>query len=147
MLTSESLDKLAPALLGLQCEATNPLTDKANTHFNSKYVTLGALLDHMRPLLVKNDLILTQHIDDDHLVTLLLHKSGQFIQSSQRLIVDRQNMQGLGSAITYARRYGVSAVLGVASEEDDDGNAAVKGSGSAPFDAFEASAGSDVFDL
>ena len=77
------------------------------------------------PVLNDNGITLIQCVDGDTVGTTLLHESGQWISGgSVKLIIDKQNMQGLGSAITYAKRYSLSSILGLATEEDDDGNTA-----------------------
>jgi hypothetical protein len=94
-----------------------------------KYVTLDAIHEAVLPLLSANNLawVTLPTYDDDGEVQLeykLLHTSGDKIEGSMKLFVSQPNMQQLGSAITYAKRYAICAVLGVTADEDDDGTSA-----------------------
>lgn len=89
------------------------------------YAPLDAILAAVTEPLSKNGLVVVQSLDDGALVTTLLHESGAAIGGSIDLPAT-DNMQSLGSAITYLRRYAIQAVLGIAAEEDDDGS---RGSG------------------
>lgn len=126
---------LTEALVAAQGEMPKVGRDAENPHFKSKFVSLDALIEATRPILKKHGLALTQfpcvsEIGAPMLRTSLVHVSGQRLEADMPLLVGNQTMQQLGSAITYARRYAWSAVLGIASEDDDDGNTA--GSSSAP---------------
>lgn len=122
------LDKLAPALVGLQADLKPVEKSAANPFFKSKYAPLPAVMEAVQPLLAKHKLAVSQfvtHLDGQSaLRTLLIHESGQLLEDVQPLLLAKQDPQGQGSAITYARRYGVMAVLGLVADEDDDGNAA-----------------------
>lgn len=123
-----SLDKLAPALVGLQADLKPVEKTAANPFFKSKYADLPSVMEAVQPLLAKHKLAVSQFVTNldgqSALRTILLHESGQSLQDVQPLLLAKQDAQGQGSAITYARRYGVMAVLGVVADEDDDGNAA-----------------------
>jgi hypothetical protein len=107
--------------------------DSENPHFRSAYLSLSGLLNAVRPVLKKHNLGVTQDVRTDSnskeivIVTTLLHESGQKAESSQlRLPVPQFTPQGLGSVITYARRYSLLTVLGVAGEDDDAESATPK---------------------
>ena len=128
------LDKLAPALVALQADLKPVEKSADNPFFKSKYAPLPAVMEAVQPLLAKHKLAVSQFVThlDGHsaLRTLLIHESGQLLEDTQPLLLAKQDPQGQGSAITYARRYGVMAVLGLVADEDDDGNAASAHTGS-----------------
>ena len=88
-----------------------------------KYATLRSVLDVLKPILSKNGFALShrQGADENGMYcdTMLMHESGGMFETRVHLINERKNMQGLGSAITYARRYGVSMLCNIATEDDD----------------------------
>jgi hypothetical protein len=130
MIKSETLGALATALSLAQGEFDAAVKDTANPFFKSKYADLSSVVEATRPALSKHGLSIIQlpRSQDGciQLETILLHKSGEFIGDTLALPVSKQDAQGYGSAMTYARRYGWMAVTGIA-PEDDDGNAAVRG--------------------
>ena len=127
MKKSESTIELAKALAKFQGEIKDPSkSGKANY---GKYVTLDELLESIRPVLSQNGLSFLQFPGGDGQVititTMLLHTSGEWIESEPfSLKPQKSDPQGAGSAVTYGRRYSLSAILGVAWDADDDGNAA-----------------------
>lgn len=128
---SDNLDQIAPALSALQGNIKNPQNTATNPFFKSKYAPLSDILNLARPLLFEHGLSLIQSPggseNDVSVTTLIVHKSGQWIESDPLILKpDKVTPQGAGSAITYARRYAVSAMLGISSEDDDDGNHAEK---------------------
>ena len=127
MRTSESIAALAVALAKAQAVIEGAVKDKANPAFRSRYADLAAIWDAIREPLTANGLSLVQMPDmvegDPVLVTRLLHASGEWLEGTYPLNPVKQDPQGYGSAITYARRYAAMAVCGV-TPEDDDGNAA-----------------------
>lgn len=122
-MVSEKIDLLAAALCSFQSELQDVEKNSENPFFKSSYADLSAIWGAVRPLLSKHGLAVSQIGDGTNLKTLLIHNSGQFIEGSIALLTKDQTMQSLGSAISYARRYGLSAILGV-SQKDDDGNEA-----------------------
>src|SRR5262245_40636920 len=123
---------LAAALVACQAELPAVSKDGENPHFKSRFVTLDELIDKTRPVLSRHGLALTQfptlheQTGAPVLRTILLRAgSGEEMQADMPLLVAGQTMQQLGAAITYARRYAWAAVLGVAAEEDTDGDAPV----------------------
>jgi uncharacterized membrane protein YgcG len=128
---------LATALARAQAECQNVVMNKTNPHFRSRYADLSAVRDAVIPIFTKHGLsvIHSPNITLDfgfHLETRLIHVSGEELIWRFPLPVDVNKMQAIGSAISYARRYTLSAIAAVASEEDDDGNAstATNGGGS-----------------
>lgn len=128
MNTSDQINEIAGALAKAQAEIRNPEKDRENPHFKSRYATLASGLDVARPVLAKHGLsvVQTPSVDGDglFLTTRLLHSSGQWIESEYPVCKIGQQQQ-MGSALTYARRYSLFALVGIApDEDDDDGNAA-----------------------
>lgn len=121
------LDNLAPALVALQADLKPVEKSANNPFFKSKYAPLPAVMEAVQPLLAKHKLAISQfvtHLDaQSALRTILIHESGQTLQDVQPLLITKPDPQAQGSAITYARRYGVMSVLGLVADEDDDGNA------------------------
>lgn len=128
MRSSESIIDLAKALAAFQ--AVMPVVPKTsdNPFFKSKYADLADVVTQIAPVAGAHGLSVSQHIEDqgDHqvLTTMLMHASGQHLSSSMTLYITKQDPQGQGSAVTYARRYAYCAVLGVVADADDDGNRA-----------------------
>jgi hypothetical protein len=124
MRTSESINELATALAKAQAEITDAVKDASNPHFRNDYASLASVLEAVRAPLSKNGLGILQATkitsDGMILVSRLTHSSGQWVESETPLMMTKQDMQGLGSAITYARRYAVACMCGV-SQVDDDG--------------------------
>ena len=133
MKTSEYIEHLATALAAVQGELTNPAKTKINPHFKSGYVDLADGLDTIRKVLAKNGMSFIQgttvHEGVIVLNTRIMHKSGQWIESEYP-VSGFSKPQEMGSAMTYARRYSLFAMVGVAGEDDDDGNAAQESSAS-----------------
>ena len=117
------------ALAKAQSEMGKAIKESANPHFRSKYADLGNVMDACLPALNANGIAVVQPFvpgELGHVVkTILYHESGESIECSVPLLLGKQDMQGLGSAITYARRYGLMSMAGIA-PEDDDGNGAAK---------------------
>jgi ERF superfamily len=122
-MTSEQVNELAAALAKAQGAMSSAAMNKVNPHFKSKYADLASVFDAARKPLSDNGLAVTQTIDGPDLVTRLLHTSGQWLESKYPLPVTARP-QEMGSALTYARRYSLSAIIGIAADEDDDANAA-----------------------
>lgn len=122
MKTSEQISELAAALAAAQGMMENAIMNRSNPHFKSKYADLAAIFDAARKPLSANGLAIVQTIGDNILHTRLLHTSGQWIASEHPLPMSGRP-QEIGSALTYARRYSLSALIGIAADEDDDGNA------------------------
>src|SRR4051812_44068306 len=129
MKTSESISKIAPALLKAQRNMGAATKDAANPYFKSKYADLGSVMEVVKDPLNAEGISILQPVssrDGSHYVeTLLLHESGEYIASEAlKLELNKTDMQQLGSAITYARRYTLQSLLSIPAE-DDDGEGAV----------------------
>lgn len=125
----QNIQKVAQALIKVQGEIHNPTNTATNPFFKSKYAPLSNILNDVRPLLSKHGLVVFQEAasNGEHICikSHLLHESGQSISTRWlRVKPDKTTPQGAGSAITYLRRYQLSALLGISSEDDDDGEAA-----------------------
>lgn len=125
---SESINELAAALAKAQGQIEGAKKDTANPFFKSKYADLSSVWDACRKALSENSLSVVQIPDEAAsgvaIETMLLHSSGQWIKGRYTMPVLKNDAQAVGSAITYARRYALAALVGVA-PEDDDGNGAV----------------------
>lgn len=131
----EETKPIYAALAAAQSEFKTVVKNQTNPAFKSKYADLQAIFDAVRPALNAHGIFLTQKVTTEgtkiSIETILLHESGESL-SSGVLTVDGAGGQGpkgiqaLGSAITYARRYSVSAFLGITADDDDDGNASVE---------------------
>jgi len=127
---SESINELATALSKAQGLMEGAKKDSENPFFKSRYADLASVVEAIRGPFAENGLSYVQapiptEGDWVQVETILLHASGQWITSIVDVPVAKGDAQGYGSALTYARRYGLSAIAGVA-PEDDDGNAAAK---------------------
>lgn len=129
MKTSESIINIAKALTASQKEIKNVVKDATGQFSLDKnkktYATLAAVIDDTKELLAANGIVVIQALQDKSMVTRLLHVSGEWIESSFELMIEKATMQGLGSACTYARRYSLAAMLNIA-QADDDGQEAEK---------------------
>lgn len=121
---STSIKELATALKGFQAEVANVPKEGTNPFYKSKYATLEAVIDTAKPTLAKHGLSFAQFPSFEGLTTILMHTSGEWISSDAKIVMKDQTPQGQGSAITYMRRYALSAILGLATEDDDDGQVA-----------------------
>lgn len=127
---SESLAKLGESLCKAQGSMKTVPKKKENPFFRSSYADLAAVWDAIRKPLTDNGLSVVQTTAELPgnkwvLTSILLHVSGEFISFDYPLYSMKQDSQGMGSAMTYARRYSIMALVGaVAEDEDDDGNAA-----------------------
>lgn len=120
---------LAMALLEVQKNAPSIQKDAINPHFKNRYISLDSLMPQILPVLNAEGLVLTQlpsHIDGVPALTtrITLASTGESIEATVPLMLDRDNSQGLGSAITYTRRYALLSLLALVADTDDDGNKA-----------------------
>jgi len=122
------IGELAAALVAAQAEFSAVPKTAENPFFHSKYADLASVVKSAQPILAKHGLAVSQHptVEDGEpsLTTYLLHSSGQFLRSTMRLCAAKNDPQGQGAAITYARRFSYQAVLGLVADDDDDGNRA-----------------------
>jgi ERF superfamily len=126
---SENINELATALSKAQGEILDASKGAENPYFKSKYADLAAVRAVIREPLAKHGLSIVQlpsTVEGGAIVkTMLMHSSGQFISNELFMPASKADPHGLGSAITYARRYSIMSMLSLAAE-DDDGNAAVE---------------------
>tara|TARA_R110000772_G_C13192408_1_gene429219 strand:+ start:90 stop:680 length:591 start_codon:yes stop_codon:yes gene_type:complete len=121
---------IATALAAAQSEMGKALKQSSNPHFKSKYADLASVMDACLPALNSHGIAVIQPSGENetgrYVETTLIHgTSSEILSCRVPLIVAKNDMQGYGSAVTYARRYGLMSMAGIA-PEDDDGNAAAK---------------------
>ena len=125
---SENTADLSAALAKAQSQMKAATFNKTNPHFKNRYADLAAVLDAIRKPLADNGLSYIQAVTTTErgmaIGTRLLHASGQWLQTLTPMKVENEGNQAIGSAITYGRRYALSAMLGIVSDDDDDSNAA-----------------------
>ncbi len=123
---------IATALAKAQANMTKALKQADNPHFRSKYADLGNVMDACMPALNDAGIAVIQPTGEDQLglfvETILIHgESGESLSCRVPLLIGKRDMQGYGSAVSYARRYGLLSMAGVAAaSDDDDGNAAAR---------------------
>ena len=128
-----NISDLAKALIAFQGEVSNPKNTAINEYANGhRYAPLGEILSTVRPILAKHGLAVVQDAKIEGrtvvVTTTLFHESGQFLESEPLVLPAEQAGKGvitaqtIGAAITYGRRYQLSAILGISSEDDDDAN-------------------------
>jgi hypothetical protein len=126
---SEQINELMGALNRAQLSMKPASKDKVNPFFHSKYADLATVWEALAPFR-EQGIVLTQspmESPDGYVIldTQLSHTlSGQWIRSRLKMRLAKEDPQGVGSAITYARRYALGCMTGIVTEEDDDGNAA-----------------------
>lgn len=133
---SESIPKLATDLCNAQSMLKPAPFDARNPHFNSRYATLTSVMEAVRPALAAHNLSVVQATAIENepqlrvsVETWLIHASGEWLKSTISLKPLQDTPQAVGSCLSYCRRYGISALLGVTSGEDDDANAASEPTG------------------
>jgi hypothetical protein len=127
---SEQINELASALSKAQGEMTPAIKDSKNPFFKSSYADLSSIWNSCKEPLSKHGLAVVQTMDTQEgqfvLLTTLAHSSGQWMRSCLPILTEKNTAQGLGSSITYMRRYALSAIVGITCDEDDDGHEASK---------------------
>jgi hypothetical protein len=136
ILKSETIGKLADALAKAQAEIEPAKMNSRNPFLKNKYADLSSVVDSFKGPLSKHGLSFVQMVtapEDDstgviELTTLLMHSSGEWLQSTMSMRWEKGKgqtiQQSIGVAISYARRYSLSAMLGIVSDEDTDGSVA-----------------------
>ncbi len=124
---STTIQKLAAAMVAAQVEMENAHKDTTNPHFGKTYASLPAVIDATRPVLNKYGLAVIQlpGFEDGvaTLETILTHESGEWLSGVSGAPIQKKDPQGVGSALTYLRRYSLAALCGIG-QDDDDGIAA-----------------------
>lgn len=140
MSQSENIGILAEALAKAQGQITGALKDSSNPFFKSKYADLASVWDACRGPLSENGLAVIQTTEKDDsgitVKTTLAHSSGQYISGVLTMRPKDDSPQAYGSCLTYARRYALAAIVGVA-QVDDDGNAATGHTKASPRDGMD----------
>ena len=138
MKKSETLTEFSKAFAKTQQEMKQPLKDANNPFFKSKYVPLENVVEAIIESASKNGLSFTQFPSSDEagnvtVGTLVMHSSGEWIEYDPiKMKPVKNDPQSIGSAITYAKRYALSAIFGITSDQDDDGNEATQTKKQAP---------------
>ena len=124
---SDSIKNLAAAMCAAQAMMVGAAKSANNPFFKSKYADLSSVVQAIKEPFASHGLSYVQFPVEDGgrvgIETILMHESGEWLSNSFTVQLTKQDAQGAGSAITYCRRYGLQAVAGIPSE-DDDGNAA-----------------------
>lgn len=133
---SDTIGALGAALAKAQSAITHAAKDAKNPHFQSRYADLAAVWEACRTQLSANGIAVIQSPEADGnrvtVTTLLAHASGEWVQGALTLTARQADPQSVGSAITYGRRYGLASMVGVAPDDEDDGEAAQGRSKDAP---------------
>ena len=126
---SESIAKLSTSLIKFHQQVGKIKKDAKNPFFKSEYASLSNILDVVSEPLTSNGLAVIQFPKDSNcLETILIHESGEYISQDYIMNPSKNDPQGIGSAITYQRRYALGAILSLNIDEDDDGNKASQSS-------------------
>jgi hypothetical protein len=128
MQKSNQVSSLAKSMILFQVKVESIKKDAKNPFFKSSYASLSNILDAIKEPLIESGLSILQFPTGDYgLTTILLHESGEYLKSEYTMRPVKDDPQGRGSAITYARRYALASVLCLNIDEDDDGNTATYG--------------------
>lgn len=128
MQKSESLQNLAAALVKFHLKVDKIKKDAKNPFFKSSYASLSNILEQIDTPLIESGIAVSQFPTGDHgLTTILIHAdSGEYMMAEYIMKPVKDDPQGIGSSITYQRRYALAAILGLNIDDDDDANAASK---------------------
>ncbi|MTV23039.1 ERF family protein [Staphylococcus delphini] len=127
---SESVVEINKAMVAFRKEVKQPLKDKNNPFYKSKYVPLENVVEAIDEAATPHGLSYTQWALNDNdgrvgVATMLMHSSGEYIEFDPVFMnAEKNTPQGAGSLISYLKRYSLSAIFGITSDQDDDGNAA-----------------------
>ena len=128
MISSESLVKIAPALVKAQAETGAAVKGSTNPFYKSKYADLAAVMEACKEPFNKNGITILQPIVGANVETILIHESGEYIGSQTPIMCkDPSDPQKFGSAISYARRYGLQSMVLIPAEDDDGEGAKTPG--------------------
>ena len=120
---SPGIEKIAAALAMAQAEMRPAVTDKTNPFFKASYADLASVWESCRGPLSKNGISVVQVPTlcggKLVLITMLLHSSGQYIRGEYPVVPLKTDPQGIGSALTYARRYSLASMVGICTDDDD----------------------------
>jgi hypothetical protein len=135
--SSDTLTKISPALVAVLAELRGAVKDSKNPHFKNDYASLESVVETVRPVLASHKLGVMQGPGElNHgaltVTTRIIHESGEWIESDLQVPLVKADPQAAGSAITYARRYGLMAMLSLPALDDDGEAAHGRGSHAAP---------------
>ena len=128
MKMSEKIDKIVPALLKAQKRIGAAKKGSDNPFFKSKYADLGSVMEVCKDILNDEGIVVVQApgvvidekgLTENTMCCTFFHESGQFVEGEMKLVVPKNNMQDLGSATTYARRYTLQSMAFINAEDDD----------------------------
>lgn len=143
--TSDAIDKVSAAIITARAKFKRIQKTKTNPHLKNKYADLGDILEGIDEAMAAATLAVVQSVEKPEagisVTTRIIHTSGQWIEfGPTTLPVEKMTPQSAGSAITYARRYALSAALCLVADDDDDGNGAgvTKPSGKEAAEALKA---------
>lgn len=127
MKTSETTREIYPAIIALQSQMTTIKRDKTvkvktrgGPEYTFKYAPLDSIMEYIKPMFTGLGIAVIQAVDSDVLTTRLIHQSGEWIESETFLNREHANMQGFGGEVTFKRRYALSALIGLVSDDDND---------------------------
>lgn len=122
---SDSIDKIAPALISAKKQFSKAKKSGTNTHLSANYANLTDVLDAVEPALNEHGLMVSQYMLDTstdasmHLATRIIHESGQWMEFQYNMPIEKKTAQAYGSTTSYARRYALAAVLSITQTDDD----------------------------
>lgn len=125
---SETIVEISKAMAKFQSEVKQPFKDKSNPFFKSKYVPLESVVESITSIAPKHGISFVQWASNDDtgrvgVSTMIMHTSGEYIEFDPVYMnADKNTAQGAGALISYLKRYSLSAVFGITSDQDDDGN-------------------------
>lgn len=126
----KKIDNIIEALVKAQLEISAPVKDKINPRFKTSYCSLDSIYSACRLPLARNGITLSHSVEQEEgkttLVTTLSHISGEQMSNRIPMFIDAQTSQGFASALTYARRYAVCSLIGLPTDDDDDGEVATQ---------------------
>lgn len=124
MKTSETIEKIAPALVLAQNNIKYAIENSVNPHLKNRYADLSSVIDAVKPALNHVQIVFVQMPEESEsgivrLTTRLIHASGEWIETTSSCPMPKNDPQGYGSALTYLRRYSLSAICGLYADDDD----------------------------
>ncbi len=124
MKTSESITKIAPALLAAQKAVGNATKNAKNPHYRNSYADLAAVIDAVKDAFNTSGITIMQPLEESRdgqcfVTTRLVHESGEWIEATASAPMPKSDPQGVGSATTYLRRYGLAAMACIHQQDDD----------------------------
>lgn len=132
---SATIGAIGAALAKAQLEMRPAIKDAENPHFRNRYASLASCVEALHPLHANGIAVIQppalHGLDGVCVTTLLIHSSGEWIRGELYMPASKRDPQGFGSALSYARRYCLTATVGLATD-DDDGEGSSRGSKASP---------------